>query len=475
MNMNIHPSQRRFACEVCKKNKAKCQRLQQTDLKCSRCTMLGVECHAGSQKKVGRPKRSERNLEQKVLKSTPFSLNKRPRKANNECRQPPIGRKNLVSSRGSDDGFTPMLLTPQTTYQPITPNPSTYIRTPTQLGLLTEPASWQLQAWTPNEQIPIDTYNVTSPTDQYIPTIMPSLASSPDDNSDREPEWPDIAIIPAFMHTSSLAWLSPPGDESRYCGSKATGALYFDTSLRTVVDEPAPLNRSTANHSELPDIVDTLSRIRKDMDLRRTVLRRNKSVLSLDILIYRQSPLFIDNYTLSEFLISASQDFLHILTRLQASRKWKEPNPSFPITASSPERLPPALAYTILSIFSQVISFYELFLEHLTSRIEHISTHPVTPVPGLTLNGKPLARPCDQGLLFCDIVLGLLERLESVLGLGVEGEGKGLLSTEQVEDLWSHLDGSNGVASGYGIMRPADVKALFRKVAAVFERLSLTM
>lgn len=473
--MNIHPSQRRFACEVCKKNKAKCQRLQQTDLKCSRCTMLGVECHAGSQKKVGRPKRSDRIVEQKVVKSTSTPSDVRSRKANKERRQPPIRRKSIISSRGSDAGFTTMLLNPQTSYQSITPNPSTYIGTPTQLSLLTEPASWHLQAWASDEQVPIDAYNGTSPMDQYIPTIMPSFSSSPGDTSDREPEWPDIAIIPTFMHASSLAWLSPPGNETRYCSPKATGALYFDTRLRTVTDERTPLHCGTTNHSELPDIVDTLSKIRKDMNHRRTALRRNKSVLSLDMLIYRQSPLFIDNYTLSEFLISASQDFLHVLTRLQASRKWREPNPPFHVAAASPERLPPALAYTILSIFSQVISFYELFLEHLTSRIEHISTNPVAPVPGLTLNGKPLARPCDQGLLFCDMVLGLLEKLESVLGLGPEGGGKGLLSTEQVEDLWSHMDSSNGVASGYGIMRPADVKALFRKVAAVFERLSLTM
>ncbi|GAB7329684.1 hypothetical protein MBLNU13_g01420t1 [Cladosporium sp. NU13] len=304
---------------------------------------------------------------------------------------------------------------------------------------------------------------------------MHSFSLSPDDTSDREPEWPDIAIIPASIQETSLAWLSPPGHEPRYCGLKATGALYFDTSLRTVVDEPAPLHRATTNHGELPDIVDTLSRIKKDMDLRRAVIRRNKSVLSLDTLIYRQSPLFIGNYTMSEFLISASQDFLHILIRLQASRKWKEPNPSFHVAAASPERLPPALTYTILSIFSQLVSFYELFLEHLTSRIEHISTNPVAPIPGLTLNGKPLARPCDQGLLFCDIALGLLGRLGNVLGLEIETEGKGLLSAEQVDDLWSHMDGSNGVASGYGIMRPADVKALFRKAAAVFERLSLTM
>jgi hypothetical protein len=72
------------------------------------------------------------------------------------------------------------------------------------------------------------------------------------------------------------------------------------------------------------------------------------------------------------------------------------------------------------------------------------------------------------------MVLGILERLESALGVEGGGGGRGLLSAEQVDDLWSQMDGSDGVASGYGIMRPADVKALFRKVAVVFERLSLT-
>ena len=197
-------------------------------------------------------------------------------------------------------------------------------------------------------------------------------------------------------------------------------------------------------------------------------------MLSLDALIYRQSPLYIDGYTLSEFLISASQDFLHILNRLQASRKWKF-SPSFHAAAASPERLPHALADTISIVFSQLISFYELFLEHLTSRIEHISTDPVAQIPGLTLNGKPLARPCDQGVLFCDMVIGLLERMENVLGYGMDGGGKGLLSAEQVDNLWSQMDGTDGVASGHGIMRPADVKALFWKMVAVFEHLSLTM
>lgn len=472
--MNIHPSQRRFACEACKKGKAKCQRLRQNDIKCSRCTMLGVECQAGSQKKVGRPRRSERMFEHKVLKSIPMSSDVRSRKANKDYRQPFMSHQSVLYPGGSDDRSGLTLVTPRTSQLPITLHPSMSIRAPKELSLLPEPASWQLLASTPNERVRIDSNNGSSPTDQYIATIMPPLSSSSDDTSDHEPDWPGIATIPTSLHENSLARLAPPGPETRYYSHEATGALYFDTRLRTVTNERTSIQHNPTNHSEQPDIADTLSRIRKDMDLRRAIIRRNKSMLSLDTLIYRNSPLFIGNYTLSEFLISASQDFLQILVRLQASRRWK-PNPSFHATAASPERLPHALAHTISSIFSQLVSFYELFLEHLTSRIEHISTYPVAPIPGLTLNGKLLDRPCEQGSLFCDMVLGILERLEDVLGFEGRGAGKGLLSAEQVEDLWSQMDGSDGVASGCGVMRPADIKALFRKVGAVFERLAVIM
>jgi hypothetical protein len=123
----------------------------------------------------------------------------------------------------------------------------------------------------------------------------------------------------------------------------------------------------------------------------------------------------------------------------------------------------------------QLLSFYELFLEHLTSRIERVFTGPVAPIPGLTSNGKALPGSCDQGLLFSHVAFGLLESLEDVLGVEESDQGSGLLSAEHIEDLWSQLDGSDGVESGCGIMRPADVKSLFRKVAAVFKRVSLTI
>ncbi|KAK6835483.1 hypothetical protein RU639_002048 [Aspergillus parasiticus] len=53
---HIHPSQTRFSCEVCRRQKTKCQRIRRNDPKCARCTILGVECTPGQQGKVGRPK-----------------------------------------------------------------------------------------------------------------------------------------------------------------------------------------------------------------------------------------------------------------------------------------------------------------------------------------------------------------------------------------------------------------------------------
>lgn len=121
----------------------------------------------------------------------------------------------------------------------------------------------------------------------------------------------------------------------------------------------------------------------------------------------------------------------------------------------------------------QLILFYELFLEHLVSRIERVSIEPVAPLPGLTFNGKVLPGPCDQGLLFSHVASSLLESFENVLVVVASDQEQDLLSDEQIEDLWGQLYGSDCVASGRGTMWPADVKSLFRKVAAVSKRLAL--
>jgi hypothetical protein len=57
--MELHPSQIRVSCELCRRAKAKCQRLQPDDPKCVRCTLNNVCCDVGQQRKVGRPKRKD--------------------------------------------------------------------------------------------------------------------------------------------------------------------------------------------------------------------------------------------------------------------------------------------------------------------------------------------------------------------------------------------------------------------------------
>jgi hypothetical protein len=48
----------------------------------------------------------------------------------------------------------------------------------------------------------------------------------------------------------------------------------------------------------------------------------------------------------------------------------------------------------------------------------------------------------------------------------------GLLSTEQVDVVFDKIDRGEDLARGKGIMRPADVKRLYARVAAVLEKLS---
>jgi hypothetical protein len=134
------------------------------------------------------------------------------------------------------------------------------------------------------------------------------------------------------------------------------------------------------------------------------------------------------------------------------------------------------LALTITSIFTQLISLYELILDHLTARIERIAVDPITPIPGLTFGGLPLAEPCTQGMLFSDAAVQTLQRIELSLGIGAvpEGGNLGLLSPRQVGVLSSELDGTAGVVEhAHGIARPANVRTSFEKVRSIFRRLAM--
>ncbi|KAL6357063.1 hypothetical protein LRP88_10680 [Fusarium phalaenopsidis] len=254
-----------------------------------------------------------------------------------------------------------------------------------------------------------------------------------------------------------------------------------------------------------PDTIDTsdamleLFRMNLDLHIRVAAVERNKDTLDFNSVIYPQSVLYIDNSTLAEFMLKTSRDLLLILTRLLSSResrgrlsysslaeapfpKLVSPSPSqtypsnhhLPISpvVAAEEPLSAPIALAITSIFTQMVSLYELILEHLTACLERITTDPIAPIPGFTFGGVPLDKPCTQGMLFSEVIVHLLERIEQVLGIGpvpLGGEA-GLLAVRQIQVLWSELDGRREIIPGRGVMRPADVRRLFGKVADIFRQ-----
>ncbi|KAI8720170.1 hypothetical protein NCS52_00461700 [Fusarium sp. LHS14.1] len=248
---------------------------------------------------------------------------------------------------------------------------------------------------------------------------------------------------------------------------------------------------------DISDAMLELSKINIDLHIRVAAVERHKDALDFNSVIYQQSVLYIDNSTLAEFMIKTSRDLLLILTKLLSNRqsrgqlcyssmadesypKLLSPSPSqtypsnhylpiSPVTGAE-EPLPTPIALAITSIFTQMASLYELILEYITARVERIATDPIVPVPGFTFGGMPLDRPCTQGMLFSEVIVHLLERIERVLGIGVGGEA-GLLAARQIKVLWSELDGRREIIPGRAVMRPADLRRLFGKVADIFRQL----
>ncbi|RSM09575.1 hypothetical protein CDV31_007681 [Fusarium ambrosium] len=255
-----------------------------------------------------------------------------------------------------------------------------------------------------------------------------------------------------------------------------------------------------------PDTIDTsdvmleLSQMNLDLHIRVAAVEMHKDTLDFNSVIYQQSALYIDNSTLAEFMLKTSRDFLLILTRILSSResrgqpcysrmaeapfpKLLSPSPSqtYPSNhhlsispvAAAEEQLSTPIALVITSIFTQMVSLYELILEYITARVERIVTDPIVAVPGFTFGGMPLERPCTQGMLFSEVIVHLLERIERALGIGpvpVGGEA-GLLAERQIQVLWSELDGRREIIPGRPVMRPADLRRLFGKVADIFRQL----
>ncbi|KAJ8099521.1 hypothetical protein POJ06DRAFT_198709 [Lipomyces tetrasporus] len=471
MRATVHPTQRRFACEICRKHKSRCLRLYPNDSKCARCTLLGVECTAGQQKKVGRPRRAAASADEAT--------------------------KDSENSHSTIDDSRAARVEEMVSSQPASKEPS----------------------WS----------NRFSP----APTLVPILITTRDDGFSAATTWPAIGVDSLNPlqkpGKGSLSWDAPNDLEtcststrnsvlgitaptSHSLNTPLTGmtasspadSIYYPQADSLMIPGPTQVAVDGIAASEA---MAKLSKINLNLHVRVAAAEANRAILDFNGLIFKEGPLYIDNFTLAEFVLGASQEFLLILTRLLANRATRGllcaqqptrstypdllplsssqshqsslynstvPSSSYPFAAS--ELLLAPLTLTITSIFIQLISLYELTLEHLTARIERIATEPIAPIPGLTFGGLPLAGPCTQGMLFSEVVVHLLERIERCLGIGVVSEGgeAGLLSARQMDVLWSELDERVGIARGRGMMSPAHVRELFEKVGNIFKQLSLS-
>lgn len=258
-----------------------------------------------------------------------------------------------------------------------------------------------------------------------------------------------------------------------------------------MMPEPGPLNGSI----ELPDAMAKLSKLNIDIHARVAAVHSHRASLSLESIIYRTGPLYIDNHPLAEFMLRSTKHLFKTLSRLHNSRQshaalatsrkldtvsehsdW-DPSSGFlsPLPAASfAQPLPAALTLAITSIFIQLVSLYELYLEHIVAQIQKIANRPISPDPGFDLY-EPMSPTSSQlGVLFSNVSVVFLERIEQVLGIcgTFESAGTGLFSCRQVDVLWSELDDGFDVVPGHGFMRPAEVRRSLSKAADVLGQLA---
>ncbi|KAL2811227.1 hypothetical protein BJX63DRAFT_399469 [Aspergillus granulosus] len=447
----IHPSQRRSACELCRRHKSKCQRIHRNDVKCARCMMLDAECIAGQQKKVGRPKHAatsardaptDPEFESRPTANAAFRR-KEPDLLSQQSHPLPHGRSQECPSFSYSHGQ----LGSSNTSSPA-PAPSA----------------------------------VAAAEDFFVPAMIWSTSGT------------------QTSYQRSLTWnMARDNHESPLAD--------FDSSINfTSSDDPLPepaINRiyptpatlAMAGQENPPgDIASTdamvkLSKIDLDLHIRLAATEKNRTVIKLNSFILPEGPLFIENYTLAEFILKTSEDFLQILTRLCSSQSlvalslqsYQGTSNNAASTSSSilsypaPQPLLAPLALAITSIFTQLISLYEVVLEHLITGIERLSTEPLTPFASIKFQGLPLNKPCTQGMIFSNTIVELLEEMEGALGINkIPRNGKtGLLSSRQIDVLWSELDGRVGITPREDTMKPAHVKQLFRKAAVILHEFSM--
>ncbi|CAH0034411.1 unnamed protein product [Clonostachys rhizophaga] len=448
-----HPSQERSSCDVCKKQKSKCLRINPSDLACARCSILDVPCTTGQPKAAGRPRRKARS-------ATSHTASKHaPKNPPNPSIPPTPSQQTNAFFEGSN------------------------------------PIHW----------------TVTSSQDPSHPQLPPTMAQDAVHNTEAcHTRFSDTFRSPVTSWTirDNIEYANSPPPSS-YTRLNFDGVIPSVYSVATSPNPAPPLTSHSAPlHSVYPsttplpqnanpqDPMFDLSKINLGLNGRLKAMKEHQQILDFDLMIVQQSPLSIDNITLAEYMLKAAHEFLSILTRLYNSQHCPEQpcelpardeiyskvltslhqqdptktqdlsgishqlNPKFIL-----EPLPGPIVLLITSIFIQLISSYELILHYLTLRVERIPADPIQPIPGLVICGQPLERACTQGMLFCEVSVILLSAIERLLG--VEGRGAGLLSPRQLEVLTSELDARQELSPGYAMMSPAILRRLLGKVADV--------
>ncbi|KFZ19251.1 hypothetical protein V501_00747 [Pseudogymnoascus sp. VKM F-4519 (FW-2642)] len=439
----------------------------------------GVECTAGLQNKVGRPRRALAS-EDKSSKQPP---NKSVSTVNTAYTTPAVGEHNQARSPGRSHEASPILdggneldwsnfMSPAVTGEPV-------LVTPANNSLDMAPA-WPTMGmdFLGQASLPWDTAN-----------DLDHMFPQPDTDPNRS-----FKILPSYAPDTTVTTSFP------------SGRTYAAVEIRA----PSRQGRFTGDVPVASDTLVKLSKLNLDLHIRMAAVEINKSILDLDSFIYQNGVLHINDTTLAEFMLKASQEFLQILTQLLSSQStpshlralrttdttfskllpqslssyhdnhYFSPSPSPSSSPGSSDVSEPPLlaptALTITSIFIQLISLYEFTLEHLTARIERIAMDPIRPIPRLSSGGLPVSEPCIQGIVFSEVVVHLLERIERLLGIGavLSSGDVGLLSARQRDVLCSELSGSLSVLpSSHGVMRPANVRNTFKKVAVSLKQISI--
>ncbi|KAI1013613.1 hypothetical protein LB503_010522 [Fusarium chuoi] len=435
-----HPSQRRFSCDVCRKSKSRCQRIRPTDEKCARCSMLGVKCEIGQQKVPGRPRRKQAG------KGSPPTVQHLP--VSKPVSPSALSQNATLMDDWSPFDWTGMLSPKHSPPQILTSAIQDGVATSWEAGFTDvfgqSQTSWNLGGGFEYANTPLYT-------DLDTTTNLYPVGMSPDSTTTYEPFFPLTNCL-----TTHHPRIADPGD-----------------------------------------FMSDLSTINLGLHVRLEAIKKTKASLNFELMIYQQGPLFIDDITLAEYVIKVAQEFLFILTKLYNTRNCPELlcdsqpikfvcpchlssefprqlknlfDVSLPRPTVTSEPLPTPIALLITSIFIQLITVYELILDNVATRVERIATDPIEPVPGLIVCGRPLERPCTQGMIFCEVSVSLIENIERVLGVGIGPEGKkvGLLSPRQVEVLGNELDERRRVIPDHAMMTSAMLRKLLGKVADIF-------